>query len=241
MNRPARTRLSLESLEDRSCPSVSAGLVDGSLVVTANQATSLQIAQLDTDSFLVREFISGKEFAIDNVTEDVIVRLSRKDDTVQLFLDSTPGNVYVDLGNGNNTLVLWTGNIQGNLGVRSGSGEDVLRLGDSSSFNLSVAGATLIATGKGNDRVILGDSSLSIFTEMSGPVFISLGDGDDRLENYTILHQPSYIHLGDGNDLFLNAVFLAEGSHVYGGCGTDTYNGDRFNVLTDSFELYDQW
>ena len=77
--------------------------------------------------------------------------------------------------------------------------------------------------------------------ELSGPAYISLGDGDDRLENNAFLLQPSFIHLGDGNDLFVNAVVVAEGSYIYGGSGTDTYNGDRFNVITDGFELYDQW
>src|SRR5688572_12367834 len=108
MNPSLRFRPTLEALPSRLCPAVSADLVCGNLLITATEATFLEIYQQDGDSFGVTEHFSGTSFSIDGVIGDVIVRLSDQNDGVLVYLlgQTTPDDVYIDLGGGANSLQL---------------------------------------------------------------------------------------------------------------------------------------
>src|SRR4051794_39513629 len=96
MKRPFRTRLSVEMLEARDCPSVTAVVEAGSLKVAANAATSgLTITQSSTTpgTFTVAESsIPGGSVTLTGVTEDILLRLSNANDT----------GVVIDLGGQSN-------------------------------------------------------------------------------------------------------------------------------------------
>jgi hypothetical protein len=124
-----RARLSLDTLEDRCCPSISAHVLGGSLFVggSSAQVTVTEVAQ---DQFRVRDGVTvvGTYHVEHNVQLDLTTHNSD-----QLALDLgghiAPGNVLVNLGQGRPILSIFNGTIAGNLTVEGGGSHGDVDLG----------------------------------------------------------------------------------------------------------------
>jgi hypothetical protein len=161
-------RLSLQPLEDRSVPSVTASVVNGSLIVKgdATAASNVAITASDTngdkvaDTFAVTD--GGKSIGtFSGVTKDVTLRLSNNDDTVSIDLGglSTPRGLSVSMAKGTNTLTIADGTVSGALNVNGGSGADNVTLGGTT--GLTVKSNAALDLGAGTDGVQLTDATFS--------------------------------------------------------------------------------
>jgi hypothetical protein len=206
MNRQQRHRPSLETLEDRWCPSVSARVFFGNLVVVADTATTdLTVQQTGANAFKVTENgtpVSGGDFS--GVTRNVILRLSGNDDTgvvIDLNGQTAPGDVLASLGGGTNDLKVLGGTgggtVTGYLAVSGGQGADSVTLGDGTNA-LTVGGATAVGL----------DGGVADALEVSGAV---------TLKGSLFTTFVNSITLDDGSTLQRSAILV-------GGSGSNTVN-----------------
>src|SRR5262249_45564073 len=116
-----RFSLTLEMLEDRSVPAVTASVVRGSLVVVggAGAGSNLAITGSDTNADGVADTFSVVDGAttvgsFGNVTKDVVLRLSKNNDIVSFDLggSSAPRDIVANLGNGVNSLTVTNGTVK---------------------------------------------------------------------------------------------------------------------------------
>jgi hypothetical protein len=128
MKRP-RFRPTVERLEDRCCPSVTAQVSSGNLVITGN-TPDLTITEITQGQFQVMDGTSNR--GTFKVLYDLDVNLS-SGPSQQVTLDLNnliaPGNVNIHLGTGNPTLSIFGGTIAGNLNIVGGGGADSVELG----------------------------------------------------------------------------------------------------------------
>src|SRR5262245_60252949 len=130
MVRSRFSRLTVELLEQRWCPTVSAEVIDGSLFIWGDEPARLGLTQIDEHAFrVVDSGVVVGEFG--GVTHDVVVLLGDGDDRVRVNLEhhTTPGDLVVGLGNGNNSVTIQHGTVGGSLHVRGGDGVDNIVLG----------------------------------------------------------------------------------------------------------------
>src|SRR5262245_41680718 len=102
-----RSRLNLDRLEDRSNPSVTASVVNGSLIVVGDPAAAsdITITASDTDADNIADTFDVTDGGtavgtFGNVTDAVILRLSANDDNVAIDLAglTSPGRIRANLG-----------------------------------------------------------------------------------------------------------------------------------------------
>ncbi len=129
MARRTSFRPFLELLENRCCPSGSAGLHNGNLVITDDQSAALAITEVQAGTFRVTDH--GNLIGSYSPTGAVTVQLCGANNTVVIDLDghTTPGDINVHLGDGTNQLAVGDGTVQGNLRVYGGQGSDSVGLG----------------------------------------------------------------------------------------------------------------
>jgi len=135
MKRFQATRLSLEMLETRWCPSVSAHLVHHTLeVVAANSAETLNITETAQGTFAVNNGSPVGKSPFNNVT-NVVCHLDNASDTVTIDLGGFKlnGNLEVFFGKGKSAdtdqLTVKNGKIGGELHVAGGPETDTVTLG----------------------------------------------------------------------------------------------------------------
>jgi hypothetical protein len=154
----ARCSLSLERLEDRSVPSVTANVTDGNLTIVGdpNAASNITITAADTngdhiaDSFTVMD--GGTTVGtFTGVTNALKLKLTSNNDTVSIDLGglSTPGRVRADLGDGTNMFTIADGTVKGSLTVKGGNGTDAVTVGGGTG-TLTVNGNTAISLDGGD-------------------------------------------------------------------------------------------
>lgn len=141
-----RSRLTVELLEDRSTPSVTASVVNGSLVVVGDPAAAsdVTITASDTDADTIADTFDVVDGGtaigtFSGVTDAVILRLSNNDDKVAIDLAglSSPGKIRAGLGDGANSLTLDNGTVNGNVVVRGGAGTDAVTLGGTGALTVN--------------------------------------------------------------------------------------------------------
>ncbi len=163
MKRNRKTWLNVEQLDDRCCPSVTAGVVNGALVVIGQGASQLAITEPAANEFRVVDH--GKQVGdYTNVTKGVRISLDAQADSVGINLGGHTllGDLSIALGNGNNSLSIGNGTISGALNITGGKDLDTILLGGDGtaapkSFPiLNVTGNTSIDNGlTGNDALTL--------------------------------------------------------------------------------------
>jgi hypothetical protein len=260
MNPRLRSRPSVEPLEDRSVPSVSATITGGTLLVTGE-------ASIKGDPIAITQTSPGVFAVVDGATpvtidgaesvSNVVVRLGHASDTVNINLGDSPlaGSVAVRLGGGTNSLTVASGTINGNLDVTGGPGDDSVTVAD----GMTVNGALTVGTGGGDDVVMVGKATLGSATfdldvgndlltfdavvgSGAGRVLdVATGSGNDTvvLGSSSAIQGDAVADLGNGNDTFtfdaatLTGTLLARGEQ-----GKDTFNGTapRDNVTAIGFE-----
>jgi len=149
--RRCRIRPCFETLEGRDCPSVTAGVNAGDLIVKATAATAnLAITETAAGSFQIS--LNGQTLgAFTGVTGDLSLELSNQDNIgtlINLGGFTTLHNVLASLGNGIDGLTIENGGIQGQLTINGGKGADQVTLGgDGNPLNIGgAAGITLKAS-----------------------------------------------------------------------------------------------
>jgi len=149
MNRRTSIRPALEILEDRWCPSATAWLSNGSLMVHDSQSANLAITEINAGTFRVVD--NNNVIGTYQVSNAIDVRLGGQNNTVDFYLQgyATPGDVKVSgPQSGNNDVAILNGTIRGNLSIYGGQGTDNVVLGGPSG-NLQVNGDALIQLNKG--------------------------------------------------------------------------------------------
>ncbi len=163
MKRTRATRLEVEMLEDRYLPSVTAGVLNGTLTVTALGQTKLAITESSSGAIQVSD--NGKAVGTySNVTKGAVITLDNHSDSVFVNLggNTLHGSLNVTMGNGTNCLDLINGTITGALTITGGTVTDAIVLGGDGlgtprSFPaFTVAGDTTVNSGLGgNDTLVL--------------------------------------------------------------------------------------
>lgn len=160
----SRTRLALEQLENRWCPSLTTSLRSGTLTISgAADNGSISVVQDSTTAGTIQVLdgttpVSGSPFTS---VSNVRLNLTSADDKVTLDLggQALSGNVTANLGAGANTLSVLNGTVGGRLAVSAGDGDDVVTLGDGTaalslkSVDVSLNGGTDTLTVAGNTTI----------------------------------------------------------------------------------------
>jgi hypothetical protein len=163
MNQRYRTRPSVEQMEDRWCPTVTASVKNGILTVagTPTNATDLiQVKETAANTFEVDE--AGTVVASGLTATSIKLNLSGTSDLVSVDLggNTLAGSLVANLGNTSTNLTMADGTISGALNV-SGRGTDTVTLG-STDTTLSVAR---------DSAVDLDNSTTAIVDVLSGVSF----------------------------------------------------------------------
>ncbi len=206
------TTASLESLEPRLLLSgdVAVSVDNGRLVVRgdeqANQVVvdqaGLEPGRLRITSGADATTINGsaEPIILDGITGDVLVRLGRGDDSIQLADLILDGNVSIAGGRGADTISLSDLDVAGDLRMAGGTrgagsislldtsvgGDLVIRtLGRDDTVEIEhaeVGGSTRIETGRGDDRVTMeADDVRDTRSVFDGFVRLRTGGGDDKI------------------------------------------------------------
>jgi hypothetical protein len=165
--RKRTVRPGLEALEGRWCPSLTAQIHHGDLVIsgtpTGTNATGgllIQGTAAHTNNFTVKD--GSMVLGTFHVTGDVVLNLTNHQTegiNVDLNSNSIPDDLLINLGAGNSSGGATTGKIGGDLAVRGGSGSETfipgfqnnftdapaafgLRVGGDLTFDAKVGGAT---------------------------------------------------------------------------------------------------
>ncbi len=199
-----RGLLQLEGLTERIVPAVSIRNVEGDLVLsgTANQATVRGV----TAQTLLIDVTGNNEVTITDgttargkyqVTGDLILKLSNRNDNVIIDFNSTASNFTLDGGitvnfnNGNDTLMITNtgaknGTISGDITVDGGNGLDIFTINNvsgsaatASDSTLAVGGTVSFNGGAGKDELYLNDSIATATASSATPnvAALTIGDG----------------------------------------------------------------
>lgn len=229
-----RGPLTVEMLESRDCPSVSAQVIGGNLVVFAFNSNTLLIEQLDADSFRITE--NGTTvLQRDGVTGSMAVNnlgFNSANVTIDFNANATIKNVsntFLTLGT--NSLTMVDGTITGSLFANGGLRGDTVNLGDGVSA-LVVNGLTSVNLFTGTDTL-----DVNPLVTLNGNLATTL------IENVT---------LDAGSVLAKNATFFAGlGGNTYnlngavtgnvwytGGLGSDTFNTGATSTIGGDLALF---
>jgi fibronectin-binding autotransporter adhesin len=158
-----RVRISLEALEERWCPAVTARVSFGFLLVggsATNPGDTIKISQTAADTFKVED--GGTTVGtFSGVTRDVRIGLGSANDKVAVDLggNTTPRGITALLGGGENSFSLVGGTVRGSLYVNGGTGVDTVALGDGTT-SLQVNGnVTAALDGSAGDSLTLADKA----------------------------------------------------------------------------------
>lgn len=158
-------------------------------------------------------------------TANVAILSRTGTDTVTTTGTEFGRDVKVSLGNGDAALTLNGGTAVGrNLSVNTGNGNDIVTVDTA-----TVLGTKKIATGSGDDMVVIEDAVLN-------KVQIKTGSGNDQLmieqtsptddTNATLINGPATFDLGTGSDTIMSGVTETTGNMVMFG-DTVRVNGGR--------------
>jgi fibronectin-binding autotransporter adhesin len=162
MKQPLRARPSLEPLEDRWCPTVTASVTNGVLTVAGSPAAA-------TDTVLVKETAAGT-FEVDDGSTVIASGLTTVT-SVKLGLTGATDIIDVDLGG--NTL-------SGNLSAALGTTATTLTVADGTiSGNLAVSGQgsadSVTVGGTGTTLTVAKDSSINLGSQAGNSVTVLSG------------------------------------------------------------------
>jgi hypothetical protein len=227
MRRTSRTRLCVESLEDRCCPSASALLTGGNLVVTGSSA-SLKITEVAQGQFQVLDGTANR--GTFQVFGDVDVALSTPGSssvTINLNGHTAPGNVNVQLGGTTPNLTVAGGAITGDLNVNSGGvttvagvvAQDLNYLGTNTGPETLTVRST--STIHGNVQAVMGNGAdtATLNGAVGGNLAVQTGAGNDQVNLGGSVAGHVIVALGTGNNGF-------------------TFSGTVGNPFTNSGSLY---
>jgi hypothetical protein len=151
MKRRTSIRPVLDMLEDRCCPSATAGVSGGTLTVTDAQSANLAINEVAAGSFRVWD--GSNLVGTYTVTKNVNVQLSGTNNTVVVDFQglAAPGDIDIHLaGTQNNSVAIRNGTIRGNLNVYGGQQTDTVDLGSAAGTALQVNAETWIQLNGGS-------------------------------------------------------------------------------------------
>jgi hypothetical protein len=230
-----RTRLRIDSLEDRLVPAT-VFFSGGSLTVSnpmigAGGTTSLTLTATGANKIQVMDGTTA--LGTYAVTGNLTVNGSNAPDSVTVDLAgfSFTGNVTISTGNGNDTIDMTNSSataasVAGNVTLSSGLGNDSVSVSSASAGVLKFGSSVLIQDTQGNDSFTFGNGSAS--TTLSG--------------NLTV-NGPNNVQLGQGsNDAVGGNITVTQGTH--GGhlsleqgliSGTEVLSlGGNFNVFSNN-------
>jgi hypothetical protein len=186
-----RTDLTVESLEDRWCPAVTAAISHGVLSVLGTAATSLTVketapatVEID-DGATVLYGTGGTQGAAFTGVAGIKLNLTAPNTvTVDLGGNTLSRGLSAHLGNGTNALTVEDGTIAGRLSVRGGTGADVVTLGGTGTAGstLTVAGRASVNLGgqTGDTVTVQGGTTVARNLEVSTDSFMLLSGGTVR-------------------------------------------------------------
>jgi hypothetical protein len=150
MKQKLRARLSLEPLESRYCPALTASVSHGLLTVSgaaASPSDTITVKETAAGTFEVDDNGTAVSSGLTNVSGVRIALTGNADHVLEVDLGAftLAGNLSVNLGGGTNALTVSDGSITGRLSVVGGSGTDTIDLGGTGT--LSVGKDTLVALG----------------------------------------------------------------------------------------------
>jgi hypothetical protein len=249
MNRNRSYRPSLEAFEDRCCPSVTAQVSGGALLVQGGSA-GLQINQVAERSFeVIDEGVNLGTFAR---VRRLQVDLGAEDDLVGLDLGgfATLNGASINLGDGSNELLAQNGTLR-QLQVDGGGGADFVDLSSSLTVNGRLAvrlfagddvfGTAAQVNGRARFRLGAGNDSFGFFGQLDSDsdgvseLLVRAGAGADIVTfgSLAVVNGSGLVRLGGGDDTF---VLEDRGEplplEVHGLGGNDTFEGDPADLTT---------
>ncbi len=225
MSNRTRSRPTVEALEDRWCPTVSATVNNGILAVSGVVTTAgdtLTVKATAANTFEVDDGATAVATNLTGVT-GVRVNLTSANDTVAVDLGGTTlsGSLRVNLGDGTNALTVGNGSVGGRLSVYGGGGTDTVTLGD----------GTKALTVGGRSSVDLGAASDDVLTVKSGVTFSDSLTAED-VNNVTLAAGARV-----ADDLVLFGGNSGNSVDIEGKVGNDLFFGGGFwkgNQVTGS-------
>jgi hypothetical protein len=221
--RPARARLALEALESRDLMSVSAGIVNGQLQVSAGPNENIVV-----DHSGGQTIISGLTFQDSQITNDILVKMSAQD---RIFILATVPSIVVD-GQGQAGLTVFAGGnghldgVRGALSIINDQGLTSLTLDDSADTTTRTLTFGLVNASQGQ---IFGVGLPSVFYgNFPGTVTFNGGPGDgingnDYTVQDTVSEATMILNTGTGKrDTFVK---------VQGTTGALTVNGQGSSLF----------
>jgi hypothetical protein len=185
-----RRRLTVEALEDRWCPAITASFSNGLLTVTGTAVTNVTVKETAPAAIEIDDgstVLYGSGGANPGFTSVNSIKLNLTAPNVvnvDLGGNTLAGNLSANLGNGANTMSVVNGTISGRLSVRGGTGADAVTLG-SAGKTLAVSGETSVRLGgqTGDSLSVLGGVTLSHELETSAAtVTLASASTVDELE-----------------------------------------------------------
>jgi hypothetical protein len=250
MRRQTRARPRLERLEMRSCPSTTASVTNGLLMVIDDQSI-VNVTETAPNTFEVQDG-NGFDQTFPGVTSNVDVLGTTGNQTVvfNLMGNTAAGDINVLFNHpGANNLRVINGSINGSLNVGSGPGDDTYLLGDGINSLVIHRNVTMYAGNGSHGNVELirrtsVDQNLSIYysakvsldliTHVGGNVLIngSVSGGSAAL-NGSVGHDVSYIGTAQSDAVTTGNTAVIGGSmRVVGNGGTDAVTlGGRMTAL----------
>lgn len=256
MKRSKSRPLSLEILEDRCCPSVTAHVIDGNLHVTDDQSfANVLIRQVGRNTFAVAD--NGVAIGRYQVTGGVICNLSATGAAAAVDLGGyvSPGDISIYLGDGANSASVNDGSVGGKLKIVGGKGIDQVVLG-AAGAPLTVLGDTCINLGAAADSLTInGNVKLSsdlvaasvntllmkAGSEVDGSTFIS---GAAAGTNYVELQGTiEHVLRFDGNALQNNTLKVDSGAVIgefWAEVSTGKNEVDMYGAVRDNLYIFGQ-
>jgi hypothetical protein len=242
--------LQIEALENRCTPSVTAGLVNGSLVVVGDSGyNQVGIGQTADNEFVV--FGTGLPLTnFSGVTGDLTVSMAGANDLVGIGVRNAPGNIAVMFGGtGDGSLDIHTNvpdfapaSVQGGLNVQSTRATAIwvseVSFSGNATINLGTGQQNLITFRQGSTV-----SGTTQITTHGGDDYVDVQAGSSLVGDTTVdLHETGHLFLEGtvaGNltvtgydrstDVELRALSLVRGNVAVGlGAGNDSYHHDYF-------------